>query len=274
LSKPQPQPQAQAKTQSIVDELNILVLNCVKLNGFKAAQMKRDIAHLPDQRHREIVMSYYYVAIQDYVSFYDSFLSFKRRLQLVDSFEYVMYGLMLRIVGRLKESFDLLIEGSEVITSPIMLSHLISQSVIGLDVKSYKIHIDKLIKINAVENVSKAELDICYREAADLNSWIDKGLTSEEQLIEIANIINKIANKFSLFIRANIIDINEHDEWLNISYVLCENSTSQHKLFEINDYLFDEMIKSNLDEMPGVLQFIRSPNSAILEHTEALVNAN
>lgn len=262
------------KTQDIIDEINLYLSDSVKLDGFKAAQIKRSISQLPEQRNKEMTMSLFYVASQDYQSFYESFLSYKRRLQLVDVSEYLSYAFMLRVIGKMSESYDLLEEGNAKLgyTSPLILSALLSQSVIGLDVTAYKQHVQGLKKLKAVDNISKSELQVCEKESATLEQWVERDLITEEQLSEFASIIFNITMRFSLHIRANIIDINDHDDWLSVSYVLCENSTSQSKLFEINDCLFDELIKNKLDDVSAVFQFIRLPNGRVREIREALVN--
>lgn len=247
----------QRSTQHIFDELRLFIINSNQVGAFTAKKFEKEIGKIPDQRERELLHAYLLLAENKFSEVKVAIDSFQRRLQIVESHEFISFSLMLRSAGFSSESFALLAKGVEVAASPRLLEEYMSHSIVHLRLNDFDNGLSKLKKLKAEDQINPEEYEICLTESRLIRQWIDSRRIADDVISIISKIIISIADSNGLNLPANRITENEHDEWLSINYILIAESTNQEQLFDLNDQLFDLLLENDLLDIPVVVQFIR-----------------
>lgn len=184
---------------------------------------------------------------------------FEKTLMLnSDAIVKLNYYVALTHSAKHNQAYNVLLSSAKECWDLQVIEEALCRTVLKLNIDDFEFCMQKFVK--AVPHSEKYSERVCHSiiEAKALQEFIDKGLVSKVDLETISDIVwNLIEDKGY----ANVDCIAHHGverTYLSIDFRVFEPQVSAEAIFELNLALIDRLVEKNLDDIPVVVQFIRS----------------
>ncbi|NLQ24502.1 hypothetical protein HGO26_16655 [Shewanella sp. S-1] len=164
------------------------------------------------------------------------------------------YYLLLKRFGLYREALEFGKTISVTYNDPDFLNDFFLENIVALDVDGAQTVFDKLRRMN------KLDLREFMTEASkemDLMHNLSSGFISKDQLLALGKVVLEVAEEHKCILIGNRVRHNKESNHLSISYALDCKMVTSDQLFDVNLALFENLISSNLDSLPAVVQFVR-----------------
>jgi tetratricopeptide (TPR) repeat protein len=245
--------QPESKVNSLFETITLKARSNTKFDELEFARFKADANHLALYLERNEVLGFAH-AIQgnkeEAITHYKNALSSSH----ADSATYRNYYLLLKKINHFSEAVEF---GKNIVDKfplPSLLNHLLLDSVICLDLASADKALDKLKKMNKLDN--RSAVDEALLEM-DLLMHFSGRFVDSEQLNQIGKVALNVAKKFDCDVFGNRIEHIKENNHVSIQYVIDADRYSSAFLYDLNWELFGSLIDADLDSCNAVVQFTR-----------------
>jgi hypothetical protein len=246
--------QPQLQTKQFIELINAHNIAGTKFTQFQGAAFKRDVANLPDESDKALMLALYYAIQRDVENtkkyFEDALKYSGYDVTVCDNYLMALQSLCL---------FDEIQEKSKIFTekvqSPTLEHWALKNSLCLLDIELWSHHLSKIERMGCEKTLDG--FNDVIGAGMTLNQFCETKKIPNETIKLLGKITHECLEKFSIPRIAQSINHHAESPNLNINYNCDSARCSTDNVLDMNDYFIEKLIENNLDELPIVITFSR-----------------
>ena len=168
------------------------------------------------------------------------------------------YYVALTYCAKHKMAYNVLLSSAKECCDLQVIEEALCRTILNLNIDDFEFCMNKLAK--AVPQSETYSERVCHSmiEANALQEFVDKGLVSKADLKNISDIVWSLLEDKGY---SNVDCIAHHGverAYLSIDVRVFEPQVSAEDMFDLNMALIDGLVEQSLDDIPVVVQFVRS----------------
>ena len=247
-------PQTQTNLSDIIDRISSKMNADEKFNDIELATLRREVEKLPTLCEREHCFGILFtqenkreLAIK---SFENALASNK-----ANAVVYSNYWISLKYLGLDSNAIDRGLELARQSNTPSLFLDVLIWLIVRLDAEGYMECYESLRKMKKLE--TDEQISLSLNECKTLQIFSSNNIIDLITFKKIGEIVINLAASNSVTLLGNLIQHKKQRSHLSISYCIDSESYSSDAVAELNFLLADNLIDSNLTEIPVVVKFIR-----------------